>query len=77
MNKPSIKVGQKIIKGHGSRFSTAILSLALLAGMSACQSVQNTKTYSQTTELPKGLHTPDIVETSIGTLKLWMVGITW
>ncbi|MGB5894909.1 MAG: DUF1254 domain-containing protein [Ignavibacteriaceae bacterium] len=27
------------------------------------------KTYSQTTELPDGLHTPDIVETSIGTLK--------
>ena len=27
------------------------------------------KTYSQTTELPEGLHTPDIVETSIGTLK--------
>ena len=27
------------------------------------------KTYAQTTELPDGLHTPDIVETSIGTLK--------
>ncbi|MDX2430506.1 MAG: DUF1254 domain-containing protein, partial [Bacteroides sp.] len=26
------------------------------------------KTYSQTTELPDGLHTPDVVETSIGTL---------
>ena len=26
-------------------------------------------TYSQTTELPDGLHTPDLVETSIGTLK--------
>jgi len=32
-------------------------------------SLQELKTYSQTTELPKGLHTPDIVETSIGTLK--------
>jgi hypothetical protein len=27
------------------------------------------KTYAQTTELPDGLHTPDVVETSIGTLK--------
>ena len=27
------------------------------------------KTYSQTTELPEGLHTSDLVETSIGTLK--------
>ena len=27
------------------------------------------KTYAQTTELPDGLHTPDLVETSIGTMK--------
>lgn len=27
------------------------------------------KTYSQTTQLPEGLYTPDVVETSIGTLK--------
>ena len=27
------------------------------------------KTYAQTTDLPEGLHTPDVVETSIGTLK--------
>ena len=69
MNKSSIKVGLKVIKTHGARLLTAILSLALLAGMSACQSIHNSKTYPQTTELPNGLHTPDRVETSIGALK--------
>ena len=64
-------------KTHSTGFSTAILSLAMLAGMSACQSEQSSpaasaavpqvqaqaaelspqesKTYSQTTELPEGL----------------------
>ena len=91
MNKSSIRVGLKVIKTHGAGFLTGILSLALIAGMSACQSEQNSpavsdalpqiqaqatemslqelKTYSQTTELSDGLHTPDVVETSIGTLK--------
>ena len=86
MNKSSIRVGLKVITTHGPGFSTAILLLALLAGMSACQSEQNspagamadktklTKSkelsiYSQTTELPSGLYTPDQVETSIGTMK--------
>ncbi|MDX5583576.1 MAG: hypothetical protein QNK20_01410, partial [Aureibaculum sp.] len=29
---------------------------------------KDVQTYSQTTELPEGLHTPNVVETSIGTL---------
>ena len=41
MNKSSIKVGLKVIKTHGPRLLTAILSLALLAGMSACQGEQS------------------------------------
>ena len=77
-----------LIKTHGAGFSAAILSLAMLAGISACQgeqgapvatetlpqaqapemSPQELQTYSQTTQLPDGLHTPDVVETSIGTL---------
>ena len=87
MNKSSIRLGLKVIKTYGAGFLTAILSLALLAGISACQREQNSpaatetqaqapemsprelKTYAQTTELPDGLHTPDQVETSIGTLK--------
>ena len=91
MDKLSIRAGSIVIKKHGAGFSTAILSLAMLAGISACQSDQNSsaapavqsqvqsqasemnpqelKTYSQTTALPDGLHTPDVVETSIGTLK--------
>ena len=44
----------------------ALFSLVILG----CQEnvAQEVKTYSQTTELPEGLHTPDVVETSIGTL---------
>ena len=48
----------------------------LCLGILACQNNSKTteeaselKTYAQTTELPEGLHTPDVVETSIGTLK--------
>ena len=41
MNKSSIKVGLKVIKTHGAGFSTAILSLVMLAGLSACQSDRN------------------------------------
>jgi len=91
MNKSLIRAGLNVIKTHGAGFSTVILSLAMLAGLSACESEQSPpvasatqpqvqaqapemspqelKTYSQTTELPGGLHTPDVVETSIGTLK--------
>ena len=91
MNKSSIRARLKVIKIHGAGISTVILSLAMLAGMSACQgeqsspaasdalpqdqaqaaemSPQESKTFSQTTELPDGLHTPDVVETSIGTLQ--------
>ena len=54
-------------KTHRAGFSTAILSLAMLAGISA-YAAPAVKTYSQTTQLPDGLHTPDVVETSIGTL---------
>ena len=32
------------------------------------QNVQSSATYAQTTEIPKGILTPDMVETSIGTL---------
>ena len=51
----------------------------LCLGIVACQNNSKTtenskttakelKTYAQTTDLPEGLHTPDLVETSIGTL---------
>jgi hypothetical protein len=91
MDKLLVGTGLNVIKKHGAGFSTAILSLAMLAGISACESEQNSsaapavqsqvqsqasekkpqeaKTYSQTTPLPDGLYTPDVVETSIGTLK--------
>ena len=46
MNKSSIKVGLKVIKTHGARLLTAILSLALLVGMSACQSEQSSPAVS-------------------------------
>ena len=90
-----MRAGLNVIKIYGTGFSTAVLSLAMLAGLSACESEQSApaassaqqqvqaqvqaqapemspqelKTYAQTTQLPEGLHTPDVVETSIGTLK--------
>jgi hypothetical protein len=61
---------------------TKLFLLGLLSiGIIGCQEKSKTsdeqsrlsdkklETYAQTTELPEGLHTPDIVETSIGTLK--------
>ena len=56
---------------------TLVFSLALLgceetttqSEEHATPSKTEVKTYSQTTDLPEGLHTPDVVETSIGTLK--------
>jgi hypothetical protein len=41
MNKSLIRAGLNVIKIHGAGFSTAILSLAMLAGLSACQSEQS------------------------------------
>ena len=47
------------------------LTFVFSLGFLGCQEnwAQKVKTYAQTTELPEGLHTPDVVETSIGTLK--------
>ena len=47
---------------------TLFLASVLIVGSSTTVLAQNLKTYSQTTELPSGLYTPDQVETSIGTL---------
>jgi hypothetical protein len=86
MNRLLIGAGLNVIKKYGVGSATAILSLAMLAGLGACESEQSSsaapavqaqapemnpqelKTYSQTTQLPDGLHTPDVVETSIGSL---------
>ena len=53
-----------------------LLSLAILGCQNNSKTTEEStpaakelKTYAQTTELPEGLHTPDVVETSIGTLK--------
>jgi hypothetical protein len=52
----------------------------LLLGMLACQEnttqesqlpAKELKTYTQTTQIPEGILTPDVVETSIGTLKFF------
>ena len=52
-----------------------LLSLAIVGCQDNTKTTEESKpakevkTYAQTTELPDGLHTPDVVETSIGTLK--------
>lgn len=57
-----------------------LIIYVLLSVLSACQNqskesaqsqpeLKTTKTYSQTTPIPPGITTPDVVETSIGTLK--------
>ena len=48
MNKPLISAGLNVTKTQGTRFSTAILSLAMLAGMSACESEQSPPVASAT-----------------------------
>ena len=58
-------------------FLIGLLSLAIVGCQDNTKTTDETskpaakelKTYAQTTELPEGLHTPDLVETSIGTLK--------
>ena len=41
MNKSLIRAGLNAVKKHGAGFPPAILLLAMLAGMSACQSEQS------------------------------------
>ena len=44
------------------------ISALAMANATQAQAAKELKTYAQTTELPAGLRTPDVVETSIGTL---------
>ena len=44
------------------------ISALATANAAQAQAAKELKTYAQTTELPAGLRTPDVVETSIGTL---------
>ena len=48
MNKSLIRAGLNVIKIHGTGFSTAILLLVMLAGLSACESEQGSPVATDT-----------------------------